>query len=732
MAYLPLPRLSYSATLVFLLLLFCFLSLDAQQLPNSQSMTLHRLPRLLEYPAALAGWSRATAFCSLPPSRTLSILCSSNRIVELVIVGDRHSKALSPSFSSASLFTTLTRFPNLTTLSLVALGLWGRLPGKVHRFPSLKVLNLSSNYFAGEIPMEISSMLTLQNLVLAGNSFNGSLPDLKALVALQELDVSGNRLGPEFPSLSNGLVTLILRNNVFCGTIVANFTAFHQLRKLDLSSNRLSGWIPPSLFSLPSIRFLDLSNNAITGQIPGNVSCSSSLGFINIANNLLFGGLPRCMLFNSSSRVVLSSGNCLNAGDPRYQHRVEYCDSAALAAVVPPTNKISGSRSYVNAIFGITGGIIVGAALMGLLIFVVFRRSKAVILHKLMASKSSVADNSSRRTIDTRHISEAARIETLGLAPYRMFSIKELEEATNKFHPSNQTENSSRGQFYKGLLGDGSMVIVKRMQLNPKFSVQNLPQYLELISKLRHRHLASMLGHCIISSQDDVNTTTIIYFVSERVTNGTLRSHLTEWRKREMLKWPQRLAAITGIARGIQFLHTVTVPGIFGNNLDMENILLDKTLTAKINNYSFPILLKNKNSKIANERTFASVDHREMGSIHSVANAERQDIYQLGCILLEVITGKPNATKIEVDTVRSKPHKDSTDSPLYVKEIVVDPTIRGTFALDSIRTVIEISLKCVSEDLNQRPSIDDVLWNLQYASQIQDGWASSENLSIQE
>lgn len=175
------------------------------------------------------------------------------------------------------------------------------------------------------------------------------------------------------------------------------------------------------------------------------------------------------------------------------------------------------------------------------------------------------------------------------------------------------------------------MVIVKRMQLNPKFSVQNLPQYLELISKLRHRHLASMLGHCIISSQDDVNTTTIIYFVSERVTNGTLRSHLTgkritsmlhilltihvfqfsahnnitfpsalftEWRKREMLKWPQRLAAITGIARGIQFLHTVTVPGIFGNNLDMENILLDKTLTAKINNYSFPILLKNKNSKV--------------------------------------------------------------------------------------------------------------------------------------
>lgn len=90
-------------------------------------------------------------------------------------------------------------------------------------------------------------------------------------------------------------------------------------------------------------------------------------------------------------------------------------------------------------------------------------------------------------------------------------------------------------QFYKGLLGDGSMVIVKRMKLNPMFSLQNLPQYLDLISKLRHRHLVSILGHCVVSNQDDVNTTTIIYFVSERVTNGTLRSHLTGKRITSML-----------------------------------------------------------------------------------------------------------------------------------------------------------------------------------------------------
>lgn len=68
-----------------------------------------------------------------------------------------------------------------------------------------------------------------------------------------------------------------------------------------------------------------------------------------------------------------------------------------------------------------------------------------------------------------------------------------------------------------------------------------------------------------------------------------------EWRKRELLKWPQRLAAVTGVARGIQFLHTVTVPGIVGSHLDTDSILLDKTLTAKISRYNLPVLPKSKN-----------------------------------------------------------------------------------------------------------------------------------------
>ncbi|KAI8004758.1 putative LRR receptor-like serine/threonine-protein kinase [Camellia lanceoleosa] len=69
-----------------------------------------------------------------------------------------------------------------------------------------------------------------------------------------------------------------------------------------------------------------------------------------------------------------------------------------------------------------------------------------------------------------------------------------------------------------------------------------------------------------------------------------------DWIKREYLKWPQRMGIAMGIARGIQFLHSGITPGMYGNDLKIENILLDKTLTAKISSYNISLPSKVGNS----------------------------------------------------------------------------------------------------------------------------------------
>ncbi|CAL9159151.1 unnamed protein product [Musa hybrid cultivar] len=723
-----------SIAAVSVVFVLCFPS-AAQPLSPSQSKALLRLQRLLEYPPPLAGWSNATAFCYLSPSPSLSISCSGGRVTELSIVGGA-SRPLSANFSSDSFFTTLSRLPDLTTLSLVSLGLPGPLPAKVNRFSSLQVLNLSSNYFSGVIPPEISNITSLQNLVLSRNSFNGTVPGLHPLTALLQLDLSGNRLGPAFPSLSSSLVTLLLNNNSFRDKLPDSLASLDHLQKLDLSSNQLNGWIPAFLFSLPSEQYLDLSENRLTGKLPANLSCSKQLGYVDISNNLIVGGLPPCIQSNSSTRVVLSSGNCLNSGDFGFQHPSSYCNQGALAAVLPSANKISGSKSNLGLIFAIVGGVIAGAVLVGLLVFLIFKKLRpedreANNIFSTPSAGKSLVQVASRSPAEARHMSRAIRIGTLGQTPYRVFSMEELEDATNSFDPSNLIEDSPQAQSYKGWLQDGCWVVIRHLKLRQKLSRRSLLQYMDIISKLRHHHLVSIVGHCIASGPDGGNTMDSVFLVSEHITNGNLRDHLGEWRNRDMMTWPQRVSAVIGVARGIQFLHTVTVPGITGNDLNIENILLDQTLTAKISNYNLPTLPNLKSNKGGSESPLTgTVDKGHLSSIGTVANGEKEDIYQLGLILLEIITGKSTGSRSELDSLRAKLQKILADNPANLKGLA-DPAICGSFALNSLRTVVEVSLSCISKDPKQRPSIDDILWNLQYSVQVQDGWGSSENLSFQ-
>lgn len=58
-------------------------------------------------------------------------------------------------------------------------------------------------------------------------------------------------------------------------------------------------------------------------------------------------------------------------------------------------------------------------------------------------------------------------------------------------------------------------------------------------------------------------------------------------------------------------------------------------------------------------------------------------------------------------------------------QALVDPSTRGTFAYESLKTAAEMAINCLNKESRTRPSIEDVLWNLQYSIQIQEGWTST-------
>lgn len=50
---------------------------------------------------------------------------------------------------------------------------------------------------------------------------------------------------------------------------------------------------------------------------------------------------------------------------------------------------------------------------------------------------------------------------------------------------------------------------------------------------------------------------------------------------------------------------------------------------------------------------------------------------------------------------------------------IVDPVVLTTCCQESLTIAISITTKCISPQSSSRPSFEDVLWNLQYAAQVQ-------------
>ncbi|KAF8117549.1 hypothetical protein N665_0009s0071 [Sinapis alba] len=715
----------------FLLLLLPLLS--ESQLTPSESKTLLDIQRQLQYPQILQSWTNTANFCNLP-SPSFKIICSKGHITEVTITGNRTSK-LSGRFEE--LFTLLTKLSSLNTLSLTSLGISGPLSPKIitKLSPSLQSLNLSSNFISGNIPKEISSLKNLRSLVLTDNLLNGSVFDLRGLSNLQELDLGGNNLGPELPSLPSNLIYVSLRNNSFKSKLSEQIKKLNKLQSLDLSSNEFTGSIPEFLFSHPSLQTLSLAQNMFSGTLP-NSSCSSSKvrRTLDVSHNLLTGKLPSCYSSKSfKNQTVLFSFNCLSLnGTPnaKYQRPLSFCQNQASKAIavepVPKVEEKDSARIKLGMVILVITGVVILGAILVVLVLIVLRRRRSESEEDTFevnnnnndrhasdkVSVCSTTTTSTKSLPDSRRVPQTMRSAVIGLPPYHIFSLEELEEATNDFDAASLLCE----QLYRGCLREGIAVTVRCIKLKQKNLPQSLAQQMEVLSKLRHMHLVSVLGHCIASNQGhNQHAGHTIFIVQEYISNGSLKDFLTDCKKKEVMKWPQRMAIAIGVARGIQFLHMGVAPGIFGNNLDIEKILLDGTLTVKISGYTIPLPSK------------VGAESHQVKTPRSNEDGEKEDVYQFGVILLQIITGKVVAAgSSEMGSLKLQLENGLRDEPSVLSSLA-DPSVKGSYAYESLRTTVEFAINCLCEDQSKRPSIEDVVWNLQYTIQVQQGWTNSGN-----
>nr|KYP51615.1 putative LRR receptor-like serine/threonine-protein kinase At1g14390 family [Cajanus cajan] len=646
---------------------------------------------------------------------------------------------ISSNYFNGAIPSQLSLLRNLQSVVLDDNNFNGEIPNWVGSLQGLAVLSMKKNWLSGSIPTSLDALHTLRVLDLSNNQLSGELPHFKNLANLQVLNLENNTFGPRFPSLPTKLVSLVLRNNSFRLGVPSHLSSFYLLQKLDLSLNGFVGPFPPSLLSLPSINYLDVSSNKFTGMLFNNMSCNDDLHFVNLSSNLLKGELPTCL--EPKTRVVLYDRNCLsNKGQD--QHPSDFCSNEALAVRITPHQEKHKRTTSKAVIVSSMGGVVGGVLLVGVVILVVSRvhKKKVVKIPSKASTRSIIEHVSSANTaklLTDANVSMYAKniefrvgeisgfIATVGyisetmkmgasLPAYRTFALDELKEATNNFDASCFISEGPHGQIYKGVLSDGMHIAIRGLKMRKRHGPQNYMHHVELISKLRHSHLVSALGHAFECNQDDscVNN---VYLIFEFVPNRSLRSFVSE-SSGEKLSWTQRIAAAIGVVKGIQFLHTGIVPGLYSNNLKITDVLLDNNHNVKISSYNLPLSAENK--KTISNGTSSGLKGNVQARIKDV---DKNDVYDIGVILLEIILGRPIMFHNEVGTLKDL-LQVSIKTDDIARRSIVDPAVHKDCSDESLMTMMEICVRCLSSDPTERPSVEDILWNLQFAVQVQNSW----------
>ncbi|XVF76103.1 hypothetical protein PTKIN_Ptkin13bG0239000 [Pterospermum kingtungense] len=634
---------------------------------------------------------------------------------------------------------------SLTVLWLHGNQFTGPIPDNIGNLNLLKDLNLNTNKLVGLIPDSLANM-RLDNLDLGNNQLMGPIPMFKAsnvtfasnkfcqatqgvLCSPEVMALLGFLGGVNYPPrlvsswsdnepcnwvgirCNSGKVSIInLPHYNLSGTLSPSVANLDSLSQIRLQSNNLSGLVPNNWTSLKSLETLDLSGNSISGPLP---NFSSTVKVVITGNPLL-----------SGDKIVPSSGsNTPSESSDSPPNSPSASSNGSGSSATGSSVESAKTKGFRRSTFV---SIVAPVASFGFLAFLViplsiycYKKRKvgklastSLVIHPRDPSDSDnvvkvvVASNTngtslagsgsaSRNSSSTgeSHVFEAGNL---------VISVQVLRNVTKNFAPENELGRGGFGVVYKGELEDGTQIAVKRMEAGVITSkaLDEFQAEIAVLSKVRHRHLVSLLGYSI-----EGNERILVY---EYMSQGALSKHLFHWKSLELepLSWKRRLNIALDVARGMEYLHTLAHQSFIHRDLKSSNILLGDDFRAKVSDFGLVKLApdgeKSVVTRLAGTFGYLAPEYAVTGKITTKA-----DVFSFGVVLMELLTGL-----MALDEQRSEEtqylaawfwHIKSDNEKLRA---AIDPALDiNDETFESISIIAELAGHCTAREPSQRPDM---------------------------
>ncbi|XP_037419361.1 uncharacterized protein LOC119284267 [Triticum dicoccoides] len=295
-----------------------------------------------------------------------------------------------------------------------------------------------------------------------------------------------------------------------------------------------------------------------------------------------------------------------------------------------------------------------------------------------------------------------------------------LKDVTNNFSDKQEIGRGASAVVYKGSIGNRA-IAVKKLYITSTHE-DKFKKEIDCLMRVKHKNIVRFLGYCSDAQgfMTRHNGKLIIADTLERLLCfeylhvGSLDKHITD--ATCGFEWSQRYQIIVGVCQGLHRLHE---DNILHLDLKPGNILLDDNMLPKIADFGLARCLEKDQTKVLTEHIGGTFGYIAPELLGGGAITAKTDLYSLGAIIMEILTGGRQYNRYRVD------------DDVLEKWIDRLGESRTNAQLDQIRVCAEIGIECSNINPAIRPDIKQIIDRLGKTGSTQETQETDKLLRIQ-